>query len=80
LWLQAHAVDADGDSLQYSASILITFEEWHSGYIPAGGMNPGTGVFWFAPRAADRPSREVAFYVADSRGGRDSTAFNVVVP
>jgi hypothetical protein len=80
LRLQAHAEDADGDSLEFSASIAITWEEWHSGYRLAGGMNPRTGAFWFAPRHGDGPSRQMGFHVDDARGGRDSTVFLVVLP
>lgn len=80
LRLQAQAQDADGDSLEFSASITLNFDEWHSGYRPAGGMNARSGAFWFAPKSGDGPSRQVEFFVDDGRGGRDSTAFLVVVP
>jgi hypothetical protein len=77
--LQAVAHDPDGDALEYSSSIEVTWEEIRSGYHPAGGMETETGRFWFRPSSADTPSRRITFMVDDGRGGRDSTAFRVVV-
>ena len=80
LRLLAQAFDSDDDALDYAASIKISYEEFHSGYLPAGGMNAATGAFWFAPSNRDRTSRRITFFVDDGRGGRDSTNFQVTVP
>jgi hypothetical protein len=79
LRLRAVAIDADQDALRYSAVIVISSEEFHSGYLPAGGIEESTGVFWFRPGHLDLPSRRVRLIVDDRRGGRDTTAFVVTV-
>ena len=79
LRLHASAVDPDGDALQYSALIEITWEELRSGYRPATDMDGQTGWFWFRPSSADLPARRVTFFAEDGRGGRDSTSFGVAI-
>lgn len=79
LRLIATAHDDEGDSLRFSAGISITYEEFRNGYLPAGGMNPETGAYWFAPNSRDIPGRRISVSVEDTEGGKDTTSFWVEV-
>ncbi len=79
LWLRARAVDVDGDSLLYSAVMIITMQEYRDHYLPAALMNYKTGIFWFAPGPRDLNGRRLWFRVNDGNGGLDSTYFEISV-
>jgi hypothetical protein len=79
LELQAHASDADGDTLEYSAVVHASWSEIMGGYVPDIDMNGETGLCQFVPSDDDVPERSITFYVDDHNGGLDSTTFVVTV-
>ena len=79
LELQAHASDADGDTLEYSAVVHASWSEILSGYVADIDMDEETGLCQFVPSGDDVPERHITFIVDDHNGGLDSTTFVVTV-
>ncbi len=79
LELQAHASDADGDTLEYSAVVHASWSEIMGGYVPNIDMDGETGLCQFIPSDDDVPERSITFIADDHNGGLDSTTFVVTV-
>lgn len=79
LRLRATAEDADGDSLRYSLTVFISWNELDPDLFPSAGIDSRTGDLWFAPTPQDAPSRTLLVTVDDGKQGRDSTHFEVTI-
>ena len=73
------ASDEDGDSPRFGLTVYCSRAEIFVGHCPLAEVGLLDGKFWFWPRTYDVPTRTFAVVVEDSRGGADSTKFNVVV-
>jgi hypothetical protein len=79
LWLAAHATDPDGDNLRFHLVIKVDWQDLGGANPVDAGLDPQTGQFWFRPDSDDMPKRGFVFRVEDTRGGKDSTEFDVLV-
>lgn len=76
LTLRAIASDPDGDVVAYALKIYLNgrFDPW-----PDAEIDPHSGLFQFAPKTSDIPSRRFAFVARDDHGAEAETEFVVAV-
>jgi len=79
LGLFVSATDPDGDDITYGFAVSVTYDEIVHGYTPDANLNSQTGYFWFRPKEADVPSRDIQFTADDGRGGEDAVWMKVSV-